>query len=134
MENRRLKDQVQVLQLQIEDLRIHNNRYQMQAQSYQNQINTLKQKKQTRTARAAQGNLSAQEIPSPSQQFGTIGQAAPQPSVGSASYSLDLDEMLAEERELCKRIDLFFTAMKLLQRAVNRKEDISQLKVEFETK
>lgn len=73
MENRRLKDQVQVLQLQIEDLRIHNNRYQMQAQSYQNQINTLKQKKQTRTARAAQGNLSAQEIPSPSQQFGTIG-------------------------------------------------------------
>lgn len=34
MENRRLKDQVQVLQLQIEDLRIHNNRYQMQAQSY----------------------------------------------------------------------------------------------------
>lgn len=54
--------------------------------------------------------------------------------MGSASYSLDLDEMLAEERELCKRIDLFFTAMKLLQRAVNRKEDISQLKVEFETK
>lgn len=45
VENRRLKDQVQVLQLQIEDLRIHNNRYQMQAQSYQNQINTLKQKK-----------------------------------------------------------------------------------------
>jgi hypothetical protein len=107
----------------------------MQAQSYQNQINTLKQqKKQTRTARAAQGNLSAQEIPSPSQQFGTDGQKAGQPSVGSASYSLDLDEMLAEERELCKRIDLFFTAMKLLQRAVNRKEDISQLKVEFETK
>ena len=34
VENRRLKDQVQVLQLQIEDLRIHNNRYQMQAQSY----------------------------------------------------------------------------------------------------
>ena len=111
---RRHRTQVQVLQLQIEDLRIHNNRYQMQAQSYQNQINALKQKKQTRTARAAQGNLSAQEIPSPSQQFGTDGQKAGQPSVGSASYSLDLDEMLAEERELCKRIDLFFTAMKLL--------------------
>ena len=42
--------------------------------------------------------------------------------------------MFAEQMELCKRIDFFFTAMKLLQRAVNRKEDISQLKVEFETK
>ena len=41
---------------------------------------------------------------------------------------------MAEEQELCKRIDQFFTAMKLLQRAVNRKEDISELKVEFETK
>ena len=40
----------------------------------------------------------------------------------------------SEELELCKRIDMFFTAMKLLQRAVNKKEDISQLKVEFETK
>jgi hypothetical protein len=40
----------------------------------------------------------------------------------------------SEELELCKRIDLFFTAMKLLQRAVNKKEDISDLKVEFESK
>ena len=41
---------------------------------------------------------------------------------------------MAEEADLCKRIDDFFAAMKLLQRAVNKKEDISQLKVEFETK
>ena len=41
---------------------------------------------------------------------------------------------MGEEIELCKRIDLFFSAMKLLQRAVNKKEDISELKVEFETK
>jgi hypothetical protein len=54
--------------------------------------------------------------------------------VGSLAHSQDREEVLAEELELCKRIDLFFTAMKLLQRAVNRKEDISQLKVEFETK
>jgi len=38
VENRRLKDQVQVLSLQIEDLRIHNNRYQMQTANYQNQM------------------------------------------------------------------------------------------------
>ena len=53
----------------------------------------------------------------------------------SASYSNEIkDELLAEEADLCKRIDDFFAAMKLLQRAVNKKEDISQLKVEFETK
>lgn len=39
-----------------------------------------------------------------------------------------------EEKNLCKKIDEFFNAMKLLQRAVNKKEDISELKVEFETK
>lgn len=53
----------------------------------------------------------------------------------SVSYSNEMrDELLAEEAELCRRIDTFFAAMKVLQRAVNKKEDISQLKVEFETK
>lgn len=46
----------------------------------------------------------------------------------------DRDELAAEELDLCKKIDAFFQAMKLLQRAVNKKEDISELKVEFETK
>ena len=47
---------------------------------------------------------------------------------------IDRDELMVEQRELCKKIDQFFSAMKLLQRAVNRKEDISTLKVDFETK
>lgn len=35
VENRRLKDQVQLLSLQVEDLRLHNNRYQMQLSNFQ---------------------------------------------------------------------------------------------------
>jgi hypothetical protein len=46
----------------------------------------------------------------------------------------DTEALEQEEREICKKIDEFFTAMKLLQKAVNKKEDISELKVEFETK
>lgn len=53
------------------------------------------------------------------------------PSAGSSVASASDQN---EELELCKRIDVFFTAMKLLQRAVNKKEDISELKVEFEAK
>jgi len=45
-----------------------------------------------------------------------------------------LSDVIYEEKDLCKKIDEFFTAMKLLQRAVNKKEDISDLKLEFETK
>lgn len=55
------------------------------------------------------------------------------PSAGTSIVSGGTGDM-GEEIELCKRIDLFFTAMKLLQRAVNKKEDISELKVEFESK
>jgi len=89
-------------------------------------------KKKTRTARGGQAALSTHEVQNLAQAPGE-GQRAGQ-SVSSGVHSQDRDEVLAEELELCKRIDLFFTAMKLLQRAVNRKEDISQLKVEFETK
>jgi hypothetical protein len=52
----------------------------------------------------------------------------------SAGISIVSGGDIGEEIELCKRIDVFFTAMKLLQRAVNKKEDISELKVEFESK
>ena len=45
-----------------------------------------------------------------------------------------LEAMTAEQVDLCQKIEQFFTAMKLLQRAVNRKEDISDLKTDFETK
>lgn len=76
--------------------------------------------------------LSAHEVSGPAPALGE-GQRTGQ-SASSGVHSQDKEEVLAEELELCKRIDLFFTAMKLLQRAVNRKEDISQLKVEFETK
>ena len=48
-----------------------------------------------------------------------------EPPLEQISNSNEKEELFAEELELCKRIDLFFTAMKLLQRAVNRKEDIS---------
>lgn len=39
-----------------------------------------------------------------------------------------------EQLDVCRKIDQFFQSMKLLQRAVNKKEDISELKVDFETK
>ena len=52
----------------------------------------------------------------------------------SAGISIASGGDTGEEIELCKRIDMFFTAMKLLQRAVNKKEDISVLKVDFESK
>jgi len=45
-----------------------------------------------------------------------------------------MNAVKTEEVDVCKKIDEFFTAMKLLQRAVNKKEDISLLKVDFETK
>lgn len=51
----------------------------------------------------------------------------------NASGMTEVSE-IAEEQELCRKIDEFFHAMKLLQKAVNKKEDISELKVEFETK
>lgn len=47
---------------------------------------------------------------------------------------LPYEDLQLEEKDLCLKIDEFFTAMKLLQRAVNKKEDISELKVSFETK
>jgi hypothetical protein len=39
----------------------------------------------------------------------------------SAGISIASGGDIGEEIELCKRIDNFFTAMKLLQRAVNKK-------------
>lgn len=64
---------------------------------------------------------------------------AGQSVISSGAYSnphdrQEKEELIAEQTDLCKQIDQFFSAMKLLQRAVNRKEDISELKVEFETK
>lgn len=61
------------------------------------------------------------------------GEQAPSLSSGPPIF-IDREEIINEQTELCKKIDQFFSAMKLLQRAVNRKEDISSLKVDFETK
>jgi hypothetical protein len=101
VENRRLKDQVQLLSLQVEDLRLHNTRYQQQAANFQLQINKYKK---TKTARP-----------------GTVSQ------VFTESDNTEL-------MEVSKKIDSFFQSMKHLQRAVNKKEDISSLKVDFESK
>ena len=91
------------------------------------QAQQLKAKK-TRTARPGAANNSMHETVSPMR-----GQEAPSMSSGPPVF-YDRDEIINEQQELCKKIDQFFSAMKLLQRAVNRKEDISSLKVDFETK
>jgi hypothetical protein len=75
-----------VLSLQIEDLRIHNNRYQMQA--------TQPKARKTKTTR---NGLSPYR-----------GADGPSATASITSYPE------SDELELCRRIDLFFTAMKLL--------------------
>lgn len=100
-ENRKLRDQVHHLQLQIEDLKLHNTRYQAQAQTFQTQI-AMKSKK-TRTARTGGLNSSFNDISNTSQ---------------SQSQGNDLER---EILDLCIKIDQFFNAMKMLQRAVNQK-------------
>lgn len=95
----------------------------------------MKGKKTCVVGRGARGTHSGPDAMSPAFRLSSGGVSGGNADGQSANYSSEVrDELIAEEHELCKRIDTFFSAMKLLQRAVNRKEDISELKVEFETK
>ena len=131
VENRKLLDRCHVLQLQVEDMRIHKDRLKMQAENYQSQVSALRVKKAASTSqqRKPSANLSGPERATGTYLNTSVG------DVQSANYSNEMrDEMLAEQADLCRRVDAFFVAMKQLQRAVNKKEDITDLKGDFETK